>query len=136
VAPALLAYVDWRSARGEKISGDRFIAALVAGIEVECLLGLAVYPSHYDVGWHITATVGSIGAAIAVAKAMNLPLDQLVNAIGLPAVQVAGMRLHFGSHAKPLGVAFASRSGLQSAILAHSGMNSSDRFNRRQARLD
>jgi aconitate decarboxylase len=122
VAAALLAYVDWKSADGEKVSGNCFITALVAGIEVECLLGLAVYPSHYDVGWHITATVGSIGAAIAVAKAMKLPVNQLVNAIGFAAAQVNGMRRHFGSHAKPLGVAFAAQSGLQSAILARNGM--------------
>ena len=122
VASALLAYTDLKSAQGDKISGKDFICALVAGMEVECILGVAVYPSHYDVGWHITATVGSIGAAIAVGKAMNLSSSKLVNAIGIAATQVSGMRRHFGSHAKPLGVAFAAQSGLQSAILAESGM--------------
>lgn len=122
VASALLAYTDLRSSQGHEISGQDFISALVAGMEVECILGLAVYPSHYDIGWHITGTVGSIGAAIAVGKAMGLSSDALVNAIGIAAAQVCGMRRHFGSHAKPLGVAFAAQAGLQSASLAQGGM--------------
>ena len=122
VASALLAYTDMKSAQGDAVSGQDFLCALVAGIEVECVLGVAVYPSHYDLGWHITATVGSIGAAIAVGKAMKLSSDALVNAIGIAATQVSGMRRHFGSHAKPLGVAFAAQAGLQSAILAQNGM--------------
>lgn len=119
VASALLAYVE---ASGAKMSGTDFITALVAGIEVQCLLGVAVYPSHYDRGWHITASVGSIGAAIAVGKAMNLSKEQLVNAIGIASAQVNGMRIHFGSHSKPLGVGFAAQAGLQSAYLAQGGM--------------
>lgn len=119
VASALIAYVESSSLA---ISGADFITALFAGIEVQCLLGLAVYPSHYQRGWHITASVGSIGAAIAVGKAMKLTEEQLVNAIGIASTQVNGMRIHFGSHSKPLGVGFASQAGLQSAFLARSGM--------------
>ena len=122
VASALLAYTDVAASRGQPLSGSDFICALIAGIEVQCLLGLAVYPTHYNIGWHITATVGSIGAAIAVAKAMKLPREQLVNAIGIASAQVSGMRRHFGSHTKPLGAALAAQSGLQSAFLAQGGM--------------
>jgi aconitate decarboxylase len=126
VASGLLAYTDSRSSQGHQTSGEDFICALVAGMEVECLLGISVYPSHYDIGWHITGTVGSIGAAIAIGKAMGLSPPQLVNAISIAAAQVCGMRRHFGSHAKPLGVAFAAQAGLQSAILAHGGMTAAN----------
>jgi aconitate decarboxylase len=47
VASALLAAAEWRTG----VSGQDFIAALVAGIEAECKVGLAVWPEHYDVGW-------------------------------------------------------------------------------------
>lgn len=33
------------------VSGSEFLTALAAGIELECKIGLAVWPSHYDVGW-------------------------------------------------------------------------------------
>lgn len=32
------------------VSGENFVTALVAGVGVECKLGLVVWPSHYDVG--------------------------------------------------------------------------------------
>lgn len=119
VASALLAYVE---AASDVVSGKGFITALVAGMELECILGVAVYPSHYDRGWHITASVGSIGAAVAVGKAMKLTQGELINAIGIASAQVNGMRIHFGSHSKPLGVGFAAQSGLQAAYLAKAGM--------------
>ena len=122
VASALLAYSGYASSKGHEMSGQCFISALITGMEIECLLGLSVYPSHYDLGWHITASVGSIGAAIAVSKAMNLPVEGLVNAIGLASASVSGMRRHFGSHTKPFGVAFAAQAGLQAALLAQGGM--------------
>ena len=49
VASALLAQAE---ALGN-VGGQQFILALVAGIEAECKLGLAVWPKHYDVGWYV-----------------------------------------------------------------------------------
>lgn len=48
VAAALLGITETLQ---RPVSGKEFITALVAGIEVECKCGLAVWPSHYDVGW-------------------------------------------------------------------------------------
>ena len=50
VASALLAIVE---SLDRPVSGEEFITALVAGIEAECKVGLAVWPSHYDVGWYV-----------------------------------------------------------------------------------
>jgi 2-methylcitrate dehydratase PrpD len=50
VASALLAQVEAETTR-KNVTGDDFILALVAGIEAECKVGLAVWPKHYDVGW-------------------------------------------------------------------------------------
>lgn len=47
VASAILAYAEWN----ENVTGKDFILALVAGIEVECKIGLAVWSRHYDIGW-------------------------------------------------------------------------------------
>ena len=47
VASALTAYAEWKGG----VSGKDYILALVAGIEAECKVGLAVYPKHYDIGW-------------------------------------------------------------------------------------
>jgi 2-methylcitrate dehydratase PrpD len=53
VAPALLALAEYRP-----FSGADFVHALVVGVEVECRIANAVYPQHYDVGWHITGPLG------------------------------------------------------------------------------
>jgi aconitate decarboxylase len=48
VAAALLSIAQ---SLDRPVSGPELITALAAGIEIECKVGLAVWPSHYDVGW-------------------------------------------------------------------------------------
>ncbi|KIX00288.1 uncharacterized protein Z518_10427 [Rhinocladiella mackenziei CBS 650.93] len=122
VASALLAQAE---ASGADVCGEQFILALVVGIEVECKVGLAVWPAHYDVGWHITSTTGSIGAAVAVGKLLNLSEKQVAHAIGIAATQVAGLREMFGSDTKSFHVGRAAQNGLMAAILALNGYTSS-----------
>ena len=45
------------------LSGAAVIDALIIGIDVACRVGNAMYPSHYDKGWHITGSTGMLGAA-------------------------------------------------------------------------
>ncbi|KAJ6627031.1 MmgE/PrpD family protein [Mycena sp. CBHHK59/15] len=82
------------------VTGEDFILALVTGIEAECKLGLGVWPEHYDIGWHITSTVGSIGAAVAVGKLMKLQKEPMQHAISIAATQVTGLREMFGTDTK------------------------------------
>src|SRR6478735_11059236 len=49
VASAVLALAELRP-----VAGKDFVNAMVVGIETECRIGNAVYPEHYDRGWHIT----------------------------------------------------------------------------------
>jgi len=56
-------------ALGEKLgsSGEELTDAFVLGFEVECKLGSVIGGRHYALGWHPTATFGTIGAAAASA---------------------------------------------------------------------
>src|SRR4029077_5931935 len=85
VASALLAYAEHR-----QVPGPLFINALVLGIEVECRIGNAVFPAHYDIGWHITGTCGVFGAAAAIGKLLNLDTERMTWALGLAASQPVG----------------------------------------------
>ncbi|KAF2187113.1 2-methylcitrate dehydratase PrpD [Zopfia rhizophila CBS 207.26] len=107
------------------VAGNDFITAFVAGVEAECKLGLSVYPEHYDVGWHITSTVGSIGAAVAVGKLLNLDTSRMQHAIGVAATQVVGIQEFFGSDTKSFHVGRAAQGGLMAALLAKNGYTSS-----------
>ncbi|KAE9374902.1 mmge/prpd family protein-like protein [Stipitochalara longipes BDJ] len=122
VASALLSVAEWKGG----FSGKEFLLALIVGIEVECKLGLAVWPEHYDVGWHITSTTGSIGAAAAVSKLLGLSIEQTSHALGVAATQVVGLREMFGSHTKSFHPGRAAQSGLIAAILAQGGYTSSE----------
>jgi 2-methylcitrate dehydratase PrpD len=58
VASAILALGEHIGASGRDI-----LDALVIGIEVFCRVGNAIYPNHYDRGWHITGSTGMLGSA-------------------------------------------------------------------------
>lgn len=121
VASALLAYAEHKGG----VSGETALCALIAGIEASCKIGLAVWPEHYDIGWHITSSTGSVGAAVAVGKMMALSEEQMAHAIGLAAVQVIGLREMFGSDTKSFHPGRAAQSGLMAALLAQTGYTSS-----------
>ncbi|KAK4901856.1 hypothetical protein LTR27_001629 [Elasticomyces elasticus] len=131
VASAALAFAEYRGG----ISGPELLCALTAGIEASCKIGLAVWPEHYiglkvdcrqDIGWHITSSTGSIGAAVAVGKLMRLSAEQMAHAIGIAAVQVVGLREMFGSDTKSFHPGRAAQSGLLAALLAEKGYTSSE----------
>jgi aconitate decarboxylase len=121
IASAILAYAEYKGG----ISGEEILCALTAGIESSCKIGLAVWPEHYDIGWHITSSTGSIGAAVAVGKLMKLSEEHMSQAIGIAAVQVVGLREMFGSDTKSFHPGRAAQSGLLAALLAEQGYTSS-----------
>ena len=121
VVSALLALSEYRP-----ISGRDFLNAMVLGIEVECRIGNAVYPAHYDRGWHITGTAGVFGAAAACGRALGLSEQQMVWALGLAATQPVGLREMFGSMTKSFHPGRAAQNGLTAALLASRNFTSSD----------
>src|SRR6185436_456323 len=82
------------------VSCPDFMHAFILGFEAESRVGNAVYPAHYDVGWHITGTAGVFGAATAIGRLLGLSVQEMIWAIGLAATQAAGLREMFGSMAK------------------------------------
>src|SRR5436190_659145 len=99
---------------------------MVLGIEVECRIGNAVYPAHYDRGWHITGTAGVFGAAAASGRVLGLSEQQMVWAFGLAATQPVGLREMFGSMTKSFHPGRAAQNGLTSALLASRNFTSSE----------
>lgn len=122
VASALLALAEIRP-----MSGEDFLTALIIGVEVECRIGNAVYPHHYDRGWHITGTAGVFGAAAAVGKVIGLERQKMQWAFGLAATQSSGLREMFGTMTKSFHPGRAAQNGLMSALLAEAGFDSSER---------
>ena len=122
VASALVALAEHQGS-----SGRALIDALVLGIDVSCRIGNAMYPDHYDRGWHITGSTGSVGAAAGCARLLGLNEEQTAMALGIAASQPVGMREQFGSMTKPFHPGGAARAGLMSALLAQQGFTASPR---------
>jgi 2-methylcitrate dehydratase PrpD len=117
VASALFAW-----AGQARVSGEALLHAFLLGMEAECRIGLAVSPGHYERGWHITATCGGFGAAVAVGRVMGLSQQQMAWAIGHAATQSSGLVASLGTMAKSLNIGHAARNGLVAAQLARHGM--------------
>ncbi len=100
--------------------------AFILGVEVECRIGMAVYPSHYQRGFHITGTAGVFGAAAASGRLLGLPLQQMVWALGIAAAQSAGLKEMFGTMCKPFHPGSAGQNGLKAALLVSHDFTSSD----------
>ncbi len=122
VASAALALAERDGA-----SGRALIDAIVLGADVACRVGKAIYPDHYDRGWHITGTTGMLGAAAACARLLGLDVERAAMALGIAASQPVGVREQFGTMTKSLHVGAAARAGLMSALMAKHGFTASAR---------
>jgi 2-methylcitrate dehydratase PrpD len=121
VVSAILALAEY-----QPVQGIDFLNAMVLGIEAECRIGNAVYPAHYDAGWHITGTTGVFGAAAAAGKLLALNEQQMVWALSLAAAQPVGLREMFGTMTKSFHPGRAAQNGLTAAMLALQNFTSSD----------
>jgi 2-methylcitrate dehydratase PrpD len=118
VAPAVLAL-------GEAVgaSGAEVVTAFVLGVELEAKIGKAMTSVHARRGWHPTATIGTLGAAAAAAKILDLNTVQTQIALGIAASKSAGLRQNFGTMTKPLHAGEAARHGVEAAQLAQRGFS-------------
>jgi 2-methylcitrate dehydratase PrpD len=94
---------------------------MILGIETECRIGNAVYPSHYDMGWHITGSCGVFGSAVACGRLLGLDEQQMVWALGIAASQPVGLKVQFGSMTKSFHPGRAAQNGMTAALLAQQG---------------
>lgn len=115
--PAVLAVAEARGA-----SGGALLTAYAAGFEVQARVGQALSISHYDRGWHPTATVGVLGATAGVARLLGLDAAALRRALGIACSQAAGSRMNFGTDTKPLHAGLAAQAGVLAAELAARGL--------------
>jgi len=105
----------------QKITGAEFLLTYVLGVEVECRIADAINPRHYQSGFHSTATMGGLGAAMAAGKILGLKEPQLLTTLGIAASMASGLRENFGTMTKPLHAGRAAENGVSAALLARDG---------------
>jgi 2-methylcitrate dehydratase PrpD len=117
IFPGLVALAETR-----RLGGQDILTAFAVGAEVMCRLARALGRGHYRMGWHATATLGRLGAALAAGRLVGLGPAGLDQALGLAAAQLGGIQESFGSMAKPFQVGRAASDGLLAALLAERGL--------------
>jgi len=117
VVPAAL-----EAARLSGASGQALLEALACGTEAALRIGMAVSPVHYAAGFHITATCGVFGAAVAAGRVLGLSATGMLDALGHAASSSSGLVVGLGATCKSTGVGAAARAGLEAALLARAGL--------------
>jgi 2-methylcitrate dehydratase PrpD len=84
--PAAIAAAQLRG----KVSGADLIAAVAAGLEVTCRLGVAIQVDIVESGFIYTSLLGYFGATAAAGRALGLTVDEMANAFGIVYSSVAG----------------------------------------------
>jgi 2-methylcitrate dehydratase PrpD len=113
IMPALLALAEVQNAPAAAV-----VTAYAAGVEVMCALGRALNHTHYERGWHPTATLGIFAATAACARLRGLDLGQTARALGIAASFASGLKGNFGTSMKSTQVGHAAENAVQATALA------------------
>lgn len=97
------------------------ITAYVVGTTIMTTLGQVLGQRHYDLGWHATSTLGTIGTTAAIGKLLHLGTEELKNALSISASMSSGLQKNFGTMTKPLHVGMSAQSAIQASLLAKEG---------------
>ncbi|MCL8206881.1 MAG: MmgE/PrpD family protein [Actinomycetia bacterium] len=118
VFPAALA-----AAQAVGASGRALVLAAVVGYEMATRVGAFLGRSHYRV-FHTTGTAGTLGAAAAVGRLLDLDAEAYRHALGSAGTEAAGLWefLRDAADSKQLHTAKAAADGLLAAWTARAGL--------------
>ena len=110
-------------ALGEELGSslEELLLAYMTGVEVSTRIGHILGYSHYNSGFHQTATTGSFGSTIVASKLLNLSEDETINALGLVSTRASGIKSQFGTMGKPYHAGMAASNGIEAAKLSKLG---------------
>ena len=118
VIPAVLA-----AAEHYKLSGERALIGIVAGMEAVCRLNHVAAGHMHRACFHPVGVIGALGAAAGVGTALGLKPQKLAMSFGIAASMASGIieYLTDGAWTKRLHPGWAAQSGFKAAIIARTG---------------
>ena len=108
---------------GEELGSsiDEIMLAYMCGVEISTRLGHILGYSHYNKGFHQTATSGAFGATLVASKLLKLDAKQIENALGIVSTRASGLKSQFGTMGKPFHAGIAASNGIEAAKLSKLG---------------
>ena len=118
ITPAALAAGELYGAAGSDV-----LAAIVAGNEVVCRVGMAASGKFHARGFHPTAICGIFGGVASVARLAGLDGETTTRALGIVGSMASGLFAYLadGTPTKPIHPAWAAHGAHLAARLAHHG---------------
>ena len=118
MVPSLMALAEANNKSGKEV-----VTALIAGYEVAIRIAKAINPGHRQRGFHTTGTVSAIGVAAAGAKLLGCDVNGIASAIGLAAMQSAGIQSYLDDPcmAKPFSPGKSALNGTIAAVMVSRG---------------
>lgn len=118
-----------------EVSGKEFLTSIALAVDLGCRMtnvlqappGKAQTSWHF---WHFTTLFGHFMAAAAAGRLLKLNTRQMLDALGLAYHQASGNMqvIREGALAKRLGPGFASRAGVEAALMAQAGISGAKDF--------
>lgn len=110
-------------AQAEALSGEDFLRGVIIGYEAAVRLAKTVQPSHKRLGYHGTGTIGTIGAAMAVAAALRFTREEMKSALSAAVTSASGLLgiMADGADLKAYNAGKAAMNGIVSANMARVG---------------
>ena len=110
-------------ALGEELGSsiDEIMLAYMCGVEISTRVGHILGYSHYNKGFHQTATSGAFGATLVASKLLKLDAKQIENALGIVSTRASGLKSQFGTMGKPFHAGIAASNGIEAAKLSKLG---------------
>lgn len=119
VIPAVLALAE----RAGPVPGDRFLAAVAAGYEAGCRVGVATGAITLAGGFHSSSVACAVAAGVGAARVLELRGEAFLHAVGIAGTQASGlMAAQYNSYVKRAHQGRAAESGVYGALLARRGL--------------
>lgn len=118
IFPAVLALAE-----KDDLSVAQMSSAFLVGAEGAIRLGMVLGVSHYNCGFHQTATAGAFGATMAAGRIAGLDAEAQLRALSLCATFASGLKSQFGTMGKPLNAGLAAANGIEAVRLAQVGFS-------------
>jgi 2-methylcitrate dehydratase PrpD len=105
------------------VSGRDTLAAIIAGNEIDCRVGMAEPGALHSRGFHPTAICGVFGASAAIARIAGFDAETTTRALGIAGSMASGIFAYLadGTQTKPIHPAWAAHGAHVATRLAHHG---------------
>jgi len=112
-------------AQKENIQGTDLLRGIIIGYETAIRIARTIQPSHYNRGYHPTATCGSIGAAVGVGAMLSFSKKQMNDVLSAAAISASGMLkvIEGSSELKPFNAGRAALTGVLSSFMVRAGFS-------------